>query len=193
MPAGPSRLIEPAGEMWSVVTLSPSSASTRAPRTSSTRRRLRGHALEVGRQAHVGRALLPGEALAGGDVERVPALVAVEHLAVALAEHVRLDGLARSSRRSRARRARCPSDRRLCPARPAPAGRRGCRCPSCRPARRPRTAAARRGSSSSRPDGCGPRSCGCPTAPRRPPGRRRDRLEISGASGPELPMQVVQP
>ena len=33
-PAGPSRLIEPAGEMWSVVTLSPSSASTRAPRSS---------------------------------------------------------------------------------------------------------------------------------------------------------------
>jgi len=34
-PAGPSRLIEPAGEMWSVVTLSPSTASTRAPSMSS--------------------------------------------------------------------------------------------------------------------------------------------------------------
>jgi len=35
-PAGPSRLIEPAGEMWSVVTLSPSLASTRAPSMSPT-------------------------------------------------------------------------------------------------------------------------------------------------------------
>ncbi len=35
-PAGPSFGIAPAGEMWSVVTVSPSSASTRAPCTSST-------------------------------------------------------------------------------------------------------------------------------------------------------------
>src|SRR4051812_50067927 len=35
-PAGPSFLIEPAGEMWSVVTLSPSLASTRAPSMSET-------------------------------------------------------------------------------------------------------------------------------------------------------------
>ena len=34
-PAGLSRLIEPAGEMWSVVTLSPSTASTRAPSMSA--------------------------------------------------------------------------------------------------------------------------------------------------------------
>ena len=33
-PAGPSSGMAPAGEMWSVVTLSPSRASTRAPRTS---------------------------------------------------------------------------------------------------------------------------------------------------------------
>ncbi len=31
LPAGLSRLIAPAGEMWSVVTLSPSTASTRVP------------------------------------------------------------------------------------------------------------------------------------------------------------------
>src|SRR5215475_6426772 len=35
-PAGESALIEPAGEMWSVVTESPSLASTRAPVTSAT-------------------------------------------------------------------------------------------------------------------------------------------------------------
>jgi hypothetical protein len=35
-PAGESALMEPAGEMWSVVTESPSFASTRAPVMSST-------------------------------------------------------------------------------------------------------------------------------------------------------------
>jgi aconitate hydratase len=35
-PAGDEALIDPAGEMWSVVMLSPNSASTRAPFTSST-------------------------------------------------------------------------------------------------------------------------------------------------------------
>ncbi len=80
--------------MWSVVTLSPSSASTRAPWMSPTGSRLGGHALEVGRQAHVGRVGIPGEALAGGDRQAVPALVAGEHLAVAAAEHVRAHGLA---------------------------------------------------------------------------------------------------
>ncbi len=35
-PAGPSLLIAPAGEMWSVVTESPSLASTRAPWMSVT-------------------------------------------------------------------------------------------------------------------------------------------------------------
>ena len=36
LPAGESALIEPAGEMWSVVTESPSLASTRAPAMSCT-------------------------------------------------------------------------------------------------------------------------------------------------------------
>src|SRR5215216_1638146 len=36
LPAGESALIEPAGEMWSVVTESPSFASTRAPAMSVT-------------------------------------------------------------------------------------------------------------------------------------------------------------
>jgi hypothetical protein len=41
-PAGLSTLMAPAGEMWSVVMLSPSSASTRAPETSATGRGSRG-------------------------------------------------------------------------------------------------------------------------------------------------------
>ena len=49
--------------------------------------------VEERRPAHVGRALIPGEAVAGRHLERVPALVAVEHLAVGLAEHVGLDRL----------------------------------------------------------------------------------------------------
>ncbi len=36
MPAGDQAAIEPAGEMWSVVTESPSQASTRAPAISVT-------------------------------------------------------------------------------------------------------------------------------------------------------------
>ncbi len=55
---------------------------------------LGGHALEVRRQAHVGRVAIPGEALALGHRQAVPVLIAREHLAVALAEHVRAYGLA---------------------------------------------------------------------------------------------------
>ena len=51
-------------------------------------------------------------------------------------------------------------------------GRSG-RWPPSRPARRPPPAAARPGSWPAPGGGCGPRSCGCPTAPRPPPGRPR--------------------
>jgi hypothetical protein len=44
-----STLMLPAGEMWSVVTLSPSTASTRAPRMSSTAPALARHVVEVRR------------------------------------------------------------------------------------------------------------------------------------------------
>jgi hypothetical protein len=62
-PAGLSALMAPAGEMWSVVMLSPSSASTRAPRTSRTGARLRRHVVEVRRVLHVRRVGLPLEQL----------------------------------------------------------------------------------------------------------------------------------
>ena len=92
-------------------------------------------------------------------------------------------------------------DRRGSPRAPArcrpgrPAGRRrrcraapsSGRCPPCRPARRRRPAAATRGSSPGRAGGSGPRSCGCPTGPRRPRGRsprspRRPLVERPGVA-----------
>ncbi len=50
------------------------------------------HALEVGRALDVGGVLVPGVAVALGDLQAGPVLVALEHLAVGLAEHVRLHG-----------------------------------------------------------------------------------------------------
>ena len=80
--------------MWSVVTLSPSSAIARAPVIRpKPAARLGGHAVEVRRALDVGRLRIPGVAVAGRDLEAVPVLVAGEHLAVAAAEHVRLDRL----------------------------------------------------------------------------------------------------
>ena len=46
------------------------------------------HLVEERGAAYVGGALVPGEGVAGGHLEAVPALVAVEDLAIALAEHV---------------------------------------------------------------------------------------------------------
>src|SRR3954462_9297303 len=90
-PAGESGLIEPAGEMWSVVTESPSQTSRRAPSTSATmpgsgarppndrdHARLVRHPLEVRRLPHVRRVGRPREQLALGHVERAPRLVAGE-------------------------------------------------------------------------------------------------------------------
>ncbi len=75
-----------------------------------------------------------------------------------------------------------------------PAGRGPGRSPPCRPGRRPRPAAARPGSWPARRGRCGPRSCGCPTAPTAAT-RSWERMAAAtgSGSGPELPMQVVQP
>ena len=56
-------------------------------------RRLGRQVLEERRLAHVGRVVRPGVAVALGHLERVPALVALEHLAIGLGEHVALHGL----------------------------------------------------------------------------------------------------
>ena len=68
----------PAGEMWSVVMLSPSTRQhARARRCRATRLgRLARHALEVGRVLDVGRRGVPGVAVARRARQRAPALVA---------------------------------------------------------------------------------------------------------------------
>ena len=79
--------------MWSVVTLSPRIGQHAGVGDVLQWLGLARQALEERRLAHVGRALVPGEAVSGRHLERVPALVAVEHLAVALVEHVGLHGV----------------------------------------------------------------------------------------------------
>ena len=97
-PAGDHAAIDPAGLMWSVVTESPRSARTRAPSMSRERRGLGGQAVEERRIRDVRRAVLPRVAVALRDRQRAPALVALEHRRVGLAEqrgiHGRADDLA---------------------------------------------------------------------------------------------------
>ena len=77
----------PAGLMWSVVMLSPNSASTRAPVMSVDRRGRHGDALEIGRVLHVGAAAVPAVDVAADiDLDRLPLSRALEHLAVAVEE-----------------------------------------------------------------------------------------------------------
>ena len=89
----------PAGEMWSVVTLSPSSASTRAPSMSADRR---GRRRRCRRGTAAGGCTWSSGPTRSGRRsarrQRAPALVAVEDRAVALREHAR--GRAPTRRRS---------------------------------------------------------------------------------------------
>ena len=78
----------PAGEMWSVVTESPTMTRQRAPAMSLDGLRLAAHAVEVRRAADVRRCRIPLVEVAGRDVERAPALVARVHVRVRLLEHL---------------------------------------------------------------------------------------------------------
>ena len=69
-PAGSAAGMAPAGEMWSVVTESPSSASTRAPAMGWIGAASTSRSLEEGRLLDVGRVVLPV-------VERRPSLVSM--------------------------------------------------------------------------------------------------------------------
>ena len=91
-PAGAVALIAPAGEMWSVVTESPSLARTLAPLMSCDRRRLGGHAVEVRRAADVGGVRGPLERVALRDLQAAPVVVALEHVGVVGGEHLSADG-----------------------------------------------------------------------------------------------------
>ena len=64
LPAGEAALIEPAGEIWSVVILSPNRARMRAIDNIGHRLGRHGHALEIGRVLHIGRADVPFVGLA---------------------------------------------------------------------------------------------------------------------------------
>ena len=61
LPAGDAALIEPAGEMWSVVILSPNRPSTRAPLISPIGPASSVMPVEIGRVLHIGRLVVPGD------------------------------------------------------------------------------------------------------------------------------------
>src|SRR5581483_710637 len=56
------------------------------------RGRRHGHAFEVRRVLHIGRAGIPGIALARGNLDAGPILIAGEHAGIAFPEHLRVDG-----------------------------------------------------------------------------------------------------
>ena len=152
--------------------------------------------LEERRLQHVGRTTGPSEGVPAGAGHRcLPAVVAFEHRAVAA-----------SGTSPRSRPARWPPDTsvgvghrsRRYDGRPVGVGAEGLggevevhgAGQRVRHHQRGRGQVVRAG----RRGGCGPRSCGCPTAPRPPTGRRRaPPRRRRASSGPELPMQVVQP
>ena len=92
-PAGDDGLMEPAGEMWSVVILSPNSPRMRAPEMSVMSVGRCVDALEVRRIAHVGGLVVPGVGFAAGRIDGAPAGVAVEHVGVAVEEQLAGDVL----------------------------------------------------------------------------------------------------
>ncbi len=179
--AGPFLGIEPAGEMWSVVTESPSTASTRAPVMSRSGARLRRQVPEERRLLDVGGIRVPGVPAPLGNLERPPGLVPLEDRRVAAVEQF---GLQRPGHRVHApppASARCragtPGGR---PCRSPAAPGRG-RCPLGPPARTRRPESARRDSWREPADAPAPRSSDSRSRPRRRP--------ASGprSAGPRLP------
>ncbi len=134
------------------------------------RRRLHRDRLEERRVPDVGRVGLPGEAIAAGNLQVLPAIIAAEHVGVLLAEHRR--GHRREHRLlnlalGRPQLAQVDRGALL-----VGADRLGGQvdASSSRPARRRPPAAATRGSSRAPAAECAPRSCGCRSAPTRPRG-----------------------
>ncbi len=94
LPAGDAALMEPAGEMWSVVILSPNSARMRALSMSVIGHGRFRDALEVGRVLHVGGLVVPTV----GEARRriliaAPELVAAEHVGILRFEQIARDVL----------------------------------------------------------------------------------------------------
>ena len=137
---------------------------------------------------------IPGVAVAGRDRQRPPAIVALEHDRVGPPEELGVDRVADDLPDLVGRGPDVGEEDGAAVGAGARAARAAGRCRPGRRARTRRRAAARRGSSPARADGSGPRSCGCPTGPPRRRGRSSSTACATGASsGPELPMQVVQP
>ena len=185
--AGLSVAIAPAGEMWSVVTESPSTTRHARADDVARRRRLGAQVVEERRLADVGRLGVPREQLVPVGASRrcqrsSPSQIArVLACRTARAVTVRAIVVAISS----GRRPDVAQEDRLAVAVVAERLVRQVDVDRARPARRPPPAAARPGSSRAPADGCGPRSCGCPRAPRRRQvaARRRPRRSAR-AAGP---------
>ena len=186
-------MIDPAGEMWSVVIESPTFTRTRAPSMSPPAPAC-VELVEERRLLDVGRRRIPRVHRSGRRRQRTPSARRRPRSARTPSRTAPGHGRRRSASTTssgagqmsaevdgpvgaRGRSARSSGRRRRAP-----------------PARTRRRAAARRGRTRAPVGGCAPRSCGCPTAPRRRSGRPRPpRRPTSSISGPEFPMHVVQP
>ena len=156
----------PAGEMWSVVTESPSSASTRAPRMSRGRHRLERHAVEVRRPLDVRRTASShsnsspcgmSRSRQSSSPSKTSRYFSLEHLGLHGVAHRRFDlGLRRPDVAQVHRRAVLADPERL--AVQIDVHRAGERVGDHQRRRREVVRLAP-------PAGCGPRSCGCPRAP----------------------------
>ncbi len=90
-PGGEVFLMLPAGEMWSVVTLSPKMPRGRAPLISAMRPGCSAEIVEERRLLDVGALLVPLIDLAGAGGDFVPLRILRGEIAVELAEHFRLE------------------------------------------------------------------------------------------------------
>src|SRR5215831_16130057 len=91
-PAGESALIDPAGEMWSVVI-----ESRNRPRIRASTMSVRGaaaHAGEIRRVLHVGGVGIPPVGDAAADRDPTPVGIALEHVGILAGEHALVDDLA---------------------------------------------------------------------------------------------------
>ena len=167
LPAGLSALIEPAGEMWSVVMLSPSTASTRAPCMGASGAGCARHAVEVRRVLDVGAVAPPTRrGRPRGPSSDCHCGVAREDVGVDALEHRRGRRVFAIASATSCCVGQMSFRKTGLPSLPVPSGSVvQVDVDACRRARTRRRAAATRGSSRAPRRGRGPRSCGCPRAP----------------------------
>ena len=194
-PAGDHGAIEPAGEMWSVVTESPRTASTRAPVDVARPARARPTGRRRTAAWRCTSSRVPGVAVARRDRQRPPALVALEHDGVGPPEQLGVDRLADDRPDLVGRRPDVGEDRPARRREPCPSGS-VVRSMSTRPGERERDDERRRGEVAGAREGMDPAlEVAVARQHRRDDEVVRPRwpAAIGSSSGPELPMQVVQP